>query len=218
MSQSFDRSYKKKEEKMEHRPAGAQRLASALAPLSLLAIGCTTMPFMPTSGSGSGLTLATAEHVERRTEALRVDLLDQIDSSIEASVRAAREEDRARLEAIAERVDERAQDISDLVTRVMRGEEALDQIAAMLAERLDGLTQETAALRGAATTLEDDMKQVPFETLDRLRRAIEVSLHEGPENARDPREPGEPSELRSALPTRSEEPPVRLPDDTQVGR
>jgi uncharacterized protein YoxC len=141
------------------------------------------MPFMPTSGAGGAFTLATAEHVASREDALRRELLQQVERRIEVMVQTAREQDRARLEEIAERVEARASEVSDLVERLDRNEQALEEIATMLAERLDRLTEETAALREQTTTLQDDVEFMPAQTLDRLRRAIATELREAERQA-----------------------------------
>ncbi len=140
--------------------------------------GCTSMPFMPTSGAGGAFTLATADHVASREDALRRELLQQVERRIAVTVEAAREEDQARLDEIAERVEARANEVSDLVERLDRNEQALEEIATMLAERLDRLAEETMALRQQATTLEDEVRFMPAATLDRLRRAIDTELRE----------------------------------------
>ena len=140
--------------------------------------GCTSMPFMPTSGGGGAFTLATAEHVASREDALRRDLLQQVEQRIEVVVQTAREQDRARLEEIAERVETRADEVSELVERLDRNEQALEEIATMLADRLDRLAEETAALREQTKTLQDEVRFMPAETLDRLRSAIDAELRE----------------------------------------
>ena len=140
--------------------------------------GCTSMPFMPTSGAGGAFTLATADHVASREDALRRELLQQVERRIAVTVEAAREQDQARLEEIAERVEARANEVSDLVERLDRNEQALEEIATMLAERLDRLAEETMALRQQATMLQDEVRFMPAATLDRLRRAIDTELRE----------------------------------------
>jgi len=150
-----------------------------LAPVAICGIaGCTSMPFMPTSGAGGALTLATANHVASREDALRRELLQQVERRIEVMVQTAREQDRARLEEIAEQVESRADEVSELVERLDRNEQALEEIATMLAERLDRLAEETAALREQTATLQDEVGSMPAETLDRLGRAIDTVLRE----------------------------------------
>lgn len=145
--------------------------------------GCTSMPFMPTSGAGGAFTLATAEHVASREDALRRELLQQVERRIEVMIQTAREQDRARLEEIAERVETRAEEVSDLVERLDRNEQALEEIATMLAERLDRLAEETAALREQTTMLQDEVEFMPAQALDRLRRAIDAELLEAERQA-----------------------------------
>ncbi|MHA7839121.1 MAG: hypothetical protein ACX98W_16805 [bacterium] len=177
--------------------------------------GCTTLPFMPKSGAGSAVTIATAEYVASQNESLRGELLDELEARVAAQVRSAREEDRARIatiadriESLADRVDARAEEVAGLVDRVDRSDRALEEIATMLAERLDRLADESAELRRTATGLEEDLRVVPVETLDRLRRAIEVDLRgdlrdglqgdlrrdEAATRVERPREPDEPTE------------------------
>lgn len=169
--------------------------------------GCTTLPFMPKSGAGSAVTIATAEYVASQNESLRGELLDELEARVAAQVRSAREEDRARIatiadriESLADRVDARAEEVAGLVDRVDRSDRALEEIATMLAERLDRLADESAELRRIAMGLEEDLRVVPVETLDRLRRAIEVDLRgdlrrdEAATRVERPREPEEPTE------------------------
>jgi len=154
------------------------RLGAIVSAVLLATGGCTSLPFMPTSGAGGAFTLATADHVASREDALRRELLQQVERRIEVMVQVAREQDRARLEEIAERVEARATEVSELVDRLDLNEQALEEIATMLADRLDRLAEETAALREQTTTLQEEVRFMPAETLERLGRAIDAELRE----------------------------------------
>ena len=134
--------------------------------------GCTSLPFTPRSGPGAALTLVTVDHVEERERALRQELSAAIADEVAETVRAARESDREQLDRFADRMEAHTAELESLAARLEQNAATTLDLARVVKQRLDALVSESASIRDQARRLEVEIGGLPFETLDRLRRAI----------------------------------------------
>ena len=166
--------------------------------IPLVALGCTSLPFAPESGPGTAITLVTLDHIEERDQALRRSFDELVASEVETAVRAAREEDRVRLEAFADRLEAHGRDLASLSTRVEMNAETSLELARVVDERLEALAAQATALAEQARALEAEIGGLPVETLDRLRRVLAAHLETTAASAaRAPGEQGSPGSASS---------------------
>ena len=145
-------------------------------PLTLALAGCTSLPFAPESGPGAAITLVTLDHVEERERALRDTFDETVATQVEAAVRAAREEDRARLDEFAARLEDHETELLALTGRVDTNAETSLELARVVDERLNALAAEAESLAAQARRLESEIGGLPVATLDRLRRVLAAHL------------------------------------------
>lgn len=136
------------------------------------AVGCTSLPFAPEGGPGAAVTLVTLDTLAERERAMQRAFEAAMAEEVEAAVRAAREEDRARVEALAVDLAAHRAEIEGLAEQVAANADTSLELARVIGGRLQALIAESASLEARARALEQALDGMPLATLERLRGVL----------------------------------------------
>jgi len=159
-------------------------MLAALVPVAA-ALACSSMPGMPSQGSGSSFSLATVEYVNQRNAAMRSEVLQQLRNELPSAVEAAMVDDRRRIGQVQEMVLEHEQELEAMIKSLAEARASLASAVEQLQAASKTFNESIEEFRKSRDSLQAEMAALPTEMLALLRAALDRHL----EATRPPAEP-----------------------------
>lgn len=158
-------------------------LAALVAVAATLA--CSSVPGMPSQGSGAGFSLATVEYVNQRSAAMRSEVLQELRKEVPKAVEAAMVDDRRRISQVQEMVLEHEQELEAMNKNLAEARASLASAVEQLQAESKSFNESIEEFRKSRESLQAEMAALPTEMLVLLRAALDRHL----EATRPPAEP-----------------------------
>jgi uncharacterized coiled-coil protein SlyX len=181
---------------------------------AFLATACTSIPGIPTAGTGSKFNLATVEYVDSRESAIADRVTREITSELPAILNEAIQDERERIAALETALVAQQSQMATLVASMAETEENVAQLSEEVRLRVAALETSNAELRTIAGALSTEVDALPADTLRVLSAALNAHLAPPPDVAAGPAPVPAPKAEAVAEPTPSEfvdESPAPIP-------
>lgn len=159
--------------------ASLPRSPSARAALVLVAgsaaLGCSTIPGMPTSGGGAKLNLATVAYVEERQDEVVERVTQNITSELPRILDEQLADDRERLSALETALIAQQGQLGELFSSLDEVEAEVSVLPGMR-DRVGELAASNGELRSMTRSLSAEMDSLPSDTLREFNRALGAHL------------------------------------------
>ncbi|MBW2229931.1 MAG: hypothetical protein JRG92_18010 [Deltaproteobacteria bacterium] len=181
---------------------------------AFLATACTSIPGIPTAGTGSKFNLATVEYVDSRESAIADRVTREITSELPAILNEAIQDERERIAAIETALVAQQSQMATLVASMAETEGNVAQLSEEVRLRVATLETSNAELRTIAGALSTEVDALPADTLRVLSAALNAHLAPPPDVAAGPAPAPAPKVEAVTEPTPSEfvdESPAPIP-------
>jgi hypothetical protein len=170
----------------------------ALCLPAVLATACTSIPGVPTQGTGSKFNLATVEYVDSRESAIAKRVTRDVTSELPAILNEAIADERARLAALETALVAQQSQVAKLVASLDRTERNVAQLSDEVRLQVSDLETSNEELRRMAGALSSEVDALPADTLRELSVALSAHLTRTPDVAAGPPLSPEPAPVLQA--------------------
>jgi len=151
-------------------------LYGALFVFAVLATACTSVPGVPTEGTGSKFNLATVDYVDSREAAIADRVIEDVTRELPAILNEAIQDERERIAALETALVAQQSQMALLTASMIETEHAVARLSEEVRLRVANLESSNLELRTIAGALSSDMEALPADTLRELSVALSAHL------------------------------------------